>query len=52
VLIPGRNLAARWTFYIGKDGTILEIDKSVKPATAGKDIAATLARLGIPKSPK
>ena len=27
-----RTVAMRWTFYIGKDGKILYIDKEVKPA--------------------
>ena len=36
------GFASRWTYYIGKDGTLLEIDKSIKPATSAEDIAATL----------
>ena len=43
------GMASRWTFYIGKDGTILHIDKGVKVATAGQDIAAKLAELGVAK---
>jgi peroxiredoxin Q/BCP len=50
VLIPVVGLAKRWTFYIGKDGKILYIDKEVKVDTAGADIATRLAELGIPKS--
>ena len=46
VLSPLR-LPHRWTFYIGVDGTILHVDKKVGHATAGADIAATLARLGV-----
>ena len=49
VLIPVVGLAKRWTFYVGKDGKILTIDKEVKPDTAGADIASKLAELGIPK---
>ena len=49
VLIPERGLARRWTFYIGVDGKILEIDTQVKPATAAEDIAARLAGLGVAK---
>ena len=49
VLWGGLGIASRWTFYIGADGRILFIDKSVKPATAGRDIAARLEALGIPK---
>jgi len=40
-------LANRWTFYIGKDGTIRAIDKSVKPATSAEDMAARLRKLGV-----
>lgn len=43
------GFASRWTFYIGKDGRILYIDKSVKVESAGPDIAARLEELGIPK---
>jgi peroxiredoxin Q/BCP len=41
------GFASRWTFYIGPDGKILFIDKSVKTSTAGADIAAKLAELGV-----
>jgi peroxiredoxin Q/BCP len=40
--------AARHTFYIGADGKILFIDRKVKAATAGDDLAARLEQLGIP----
>ena len=43
--------ARRWTFYIGKDGKILAIDRDVQPPTAGEDIAAHLATLGVPPAP-
>jgi peroxiredoxin Q/BCP len=46
VLSP-RGTANRWTFYIGKDGRILAIDKEVKPDTSAQDIAATLKTLGV-----
>ena len=49
VLVPERGFPARWTFYIGVDGTILDIDTSVNPATAGDDVAGRLAKLGIPR---
>jgi len=39
----------RWTFYIGPDGRILEIDTSVKAATAGEDMVARLTALGVKK---
>ena len=47
VLMPVVGLAKRWTFYIGKDGKVLFIDKDVKVDTAGADIAAKLADLGV-----
>jgi peroxiredoxin Q/BCP len=47
VLMPVVGVANRWTFYIGKDGKILAIDKAVDVDTAGADIAAKLAELGV-----
>jgi thioredoxin-dependent peroxiredoxin len=40
-------MANRWTFYIGKDGTIQAVDKNVKPATSAEDMAAKLHELGV-----
>ena len=37
----------RWTFYIGKDGKILAIDKSVKFRNHGTDVVQKLAELKI-----
>jgi peroxiredoxin Q/BCP len=45
--MPVVGVAKRWTFYIGKDGKILAIDKDVKVDTAGADIAAKLGELGV-----
>ena len=42
-------VANRWTFYIGKDGKILAIDKMVKPATSAEDMAAKLGELNVAK---
>ena len=42
--------AARWTFYIDRDGKVAHIDKKVNPLTAGEDIAARLHLLGVPES--
>ena len=39
--------ASRWTFYIGKDGKILFIDKNVHPQTHADDVAAKLKELGV-----
>ena len=45
---PDRQFASRWTFYIGPDGRILDIDKQVKPASSGQDVVAKLKELQIP----
>jgi peroxiredoxin Q/BCP len=47
VVTPERQFAQRWTFYIGVDGKILHIEKKVSAATAGQDVAAKLAELGV-----
>jgi peroxiredoxin Q/BCP len=39
--------ASRWTFYIGRDGKLLYIDKDVHPLTHADDVAAKLKELGI-----
>jgi peroxiredoxin Q/BCP len=48
VLMPA-GYANRWTFYIGPDGKLLDIDKTVKPQTAGPDLAAKLDTLKVAK---
>ena len=48
--VMGRmGFANRWTFYIGPDGRILYIDKAVTTSSAGADVAAKLAELGVAK---
>ena len=42
------ELANRWTFYISRDGKILDIDKKVNPAQSGEDIVAHLKALKVP----
>jgi len=49
VVSPDRQYPQRWTFYIGKDGKILYVDRAVKPASAGPDVAKRLAELKAPK---
>ncbi len=49
VRTPIVNVASRWTFYIGKDGRILDIDKKVKSATHGDAVAKRLEELGVPR---
>jgi thioredoxin-dependent peroxiredoxin len=48
VLSPA-GFARRWTYYIGPDGKILHIDKTVAPATSGPDMVAKLGELNVPK---
>jgi thioredoxin-dependent peroxiredoxin len=42
------EVASRWTFYIGPDGKILDIDKKVNPAQSGEDIVTHLKALKVP----
>jgi len=44
------GFANRWTYYIGKDGRVLEIDKSIKPGTSAEDIATKLWELGVERA--
>ena len=48
VVSGDRKNASRWTFYIGKNGKILFIDKGVKPGSHGEEVAAKLKELGVP----
>jgi len=41
------GMARRWTYYVGKDGKILGIDKEVKPATSAEDMVAKLAEYQV-----
>ena len=43
------EVANRWTFYIGPDGKIVDIDRKVNPANSGADIAAHLKALNVPQ---
>ena len=45
-----RGIANRWTFYIGKDGKIVAIDKAVKPETSAEDMISKLKELGVPSN--
>lgn len=47
VLNP-RGFASRWTFYVGVDGRITAIDKTVRPATSAEDMLAKLGELRVP----
>lgn len=47
VVRDDKALAIRWTFYIGVDGKILDVDRQVSPAAHGGAVAAKLAELGV-----
>lgn len=47
VVTAERNLPYRWTFYIGKDGKILYVDRKVKAKQHGTDVVAKLKELGV-----
>ena len=42
-----RSVPFRWTFYIGKDGKILKIDKKGRAGQDGVNAAKTLKELGV-----
>ena len=50
VVHEGRTVPERWTFIIGDDGEIKHVDKKVNAGDHGKDIAAQLAEVKIPKN--
>jgi thioredoxin-dependent peroxiredoxin len=48
-VLGASGFPSRWTFYIGRDGRILDIDKNVQPSSHGADVARKLEQLGIPR---
>ena len=47
VVTPERALPFRWTYIIGPDGNILQVDRDVNASTAGTDLVAHLTDLGV-----
>ena len=47
VVTGDRATAFRWTFYIGKDGRILYVDRSGATSTQGQEVVNRLKALGI-----
>jgi len=47
VVDQDQPFASRWTFYIGTDGRIAQIDKSVKAGSHGDDVVCELKALGV-----
>ena len=52
VVNADRKLPFRWTFYIGKDGKVLFVDKEVKAGSHGEAVAKKLKELKIPPKPQ
>jgi len=46
-VLGASGYASRWTFYIGADGRIVDIDTHVHAASHGRDIVAKLTELGM-----
>lgn len=51
-VLGSSGMANRWTFYIGKDGKLAAIEKTIKPATSAEDMAAKLGELGVEPAKK
>lgn len=49
VITGDKAYASRWTFYIGKDGKLLYIDKQVSPAGHGQEVVNRLKALEVVK---
>ncbi|MFV2066562.1 MAG: redoxin domain-containing protein, partial [Pirellulales bacterium] len=47
VVNSNRPVPFRWTYYIGKNGKIVLIDKTVNVQTHGRDVVKKLQELGI-----
>ena len=47
MVTDSRPVPFRWTFYIGKDGKILKVDKKVRAGQDGANAAKTLKELGV-----
>jgi thioredoxin-dependent peroxiredoxin len=44
-VLGASGLASRWTFYIGDDGRVLDIDRKVTAASHGRDVVAKVKSL-------
>jgi peroxiredoxin Q/BCP len=41
-VLGATGFASRWTFYVGADGRILDIDKNVSAASHGRDVVSKI----------
>jgi peroxiredoxin Q/BCP len=46
-VLGASGFASRWTFFIGLDGRVLDVDRSVRTVSHGADVLARLTALGI-----
>ena len=44
-VLGASGFASRWTFYIGDDGRILDIDRKVTAGSHGRDVVARVKSL-------
>ena len=51
IFVEGFEFARRTTFYVGKGGRLLYVDRDVSVATHGADVAKKLADLGVARRP-
>lgn len=49
VVTPERAVPYRWTYFIGKDGKVLFVDKDVNARTHAEGIVGKLKELGVPQ---
>jgi thioredoxin-dependent peroxiredoxin len=49
-VLSASGYASRWTYYIGVDGRVLDVDKHVSASTHGRDVAVRLTELGISRT--
>lgn len=50
-VLSASGYASRWTFYVGADGRILDIDPRVSAGSHGRDVASKLTELKVPTVP-
>ena len=44
-VLGASGFASRWTFFIGADGRILDVDRKVSASSHGRDIVAKMERM-------
>ncbi len=49
-VLSASGYSSRWTFYIGADGRMLDIDRRVSVGSHGRDVASKLSELKVPEA--